>query len=578
MGKNAVFWGLKTITLSGFFLGILSAVAIAAPSYVQSPPLAKVIKEKVATVKGGATKVPVITWGGDIPTIFANGNSAKTAKDSIFAEKGLNIQLVREDKFENQVRAYLKGDSPYLRGTMGMINMAAEVISKDQRTAPLVIYQLSWSTGGDALVVKPGIKKVKDLRGKTIALQAYGPHVEYLAQVLRDAGLALSDVKVVWLPDLTGTDHTPMMALYENNVDAAMVIIPDALALTSNGTVGDGSEDSVKGAKILLSTKTANRVIADVYAVRSDYYQSHRAEVEKFVHGLLKAEETVKTLVAGKGSQAANYRQMMGAAAQILLDSPQAIPDTEALWGDMETAGYQGNIDFFSNPQYPRSMTRLSGDIQKSLKTAGLMGKDISLGTPGWDFTRLKKGLIQTAKTAKPRFDTGKVASIVTTKQQQGALAEGELFSFEIYFKPNQATFSTELYGDQFKKVIDLASTYGGAIITVEGHSDPMGFLKKKKGGAQPVVLGKIKQSAKNLSVARAISVRDSVIALAQQAGISLDPSQFAVVGHGITSPLTGMCGADPCPPKTEQQWLSNMRVAFRIIQVEAESSVFQPL
>ena len=50
-----------------------------------------------------------------------------------------------------------------------------------------------------------------------------------------------------------------------------MAISPDALKLTSNGTVGTGSEGSVKGARMLLSTKTASRIIADVYAVRKDY-------------------------------------------------------------------------------------------------------------------------------------------------------------------------------------------------------------------------------------------------------------------------------------------------------------------
>ena len=69
------------------------------------------------------------------------------------------------------------------------------------------------------------------------------------------------------------------------------MIIPDALALTSSGTIGTGAEDSVKGARILLSTKTANRIIADVYAVRSDYFESNRAEVEKFVQGLIQGEE-----------------------------------------------------------------------------------------------------------------------------------------------------------------------------------------------------------------------------------------------------------------------------------------------
>lgn len=40
----------------------------------------------------------------------------------------------------------------------------------------------------------------------------------------------------------------------------------------------------------------------------------------------------------------------------------------------------------------------------------------------------------------------------------------------------------------------------------------------------------------------------------------------------------TGMCGNEPCAPATESEWRSNMRVVFRIIQLEAESDVFQPL
>ena len=72
--------------------------------------------------------------------------------------------------------------------------------------------------------------------------------------------------------------------------------------------------------------------------------------------------------------------------------------------------------------------------------------------------------------------------------------------------------------------------------------------------------------------------MRDSVIGFAGAQGITLDPSQFAVVGHGIAKPRNGVCGEDPCPPKNEKEWRDNMRVEFRILQVEAESSVFRPL
>ena len=95
--------------------------------------------------------------------------------------------------------------------------------------------------------------------------------------------------------------------------------------------------------------------------------------------------------------------------------------------------------------------------------------------------------------------------------------------------------------------------------------------------GETDLVLGRIKQSAKNLSLSRAVAVRESVMGYAGRKDIKLDPSQFAVIGHGISKSATGACGRDPCAPKTEDEWLSNMRVEFRIIQVEAEASVFKP-
>jgi outer membrane protein OmpA-like peptidoglycan-associated protein len=76
----------------------------------------------------------------------------------------------------------------------------------------------------------------------------------------------------------------------------------------------------------------------------------------------------------------------------------------------------------------------------------------------------------------------------------------------------------------------------------------------------------------------RANAVRDEIVKYAKSKSIVLDESQFATVGHGFLSPKTGMCGKDPCAPKTEAEWRNNMRVEFRIIQIEAESDVFKPL
>jgi ABC-type nitrate/sulfonate/bicarbonate transport system substrate-binding protein/outer membrane protein OmpA-like peptidoglycan-associated protein len=539
---------------------------------LQSPPLSSEIKATVGKVKSTKhIKVPLITWGGDLATIVANGNSSKTTGESIFSKKGLSLELVRQDDFKKQVTAYIRGETPFLRGTMGMINLAAEVLNKDPRTKPVIIYQMTWSSGGDCLVVKQGIQSAKDLKGKTIAVQAYGPHVDYLAKILKDAGLSLKDIHIRWTKDLTGTTDSPAEAIYKKDVDAAFVIIPDGLMLTSNGTVGTGAEGSVRGARIMLSTKTANRIIADVYAVRSDFLESHRKQVENFVHGLLLGTQEIKKLFNSKEQYLSDYKAAISASAAILLDSAQATADTEALFGDCEFVGFRGNVKFFGDEKYPRGMNRLVDEIQSAFVTIGLLGRKSTLAQAKWDYDALRSGLTGIDDVQAPRFKKDAVAQVVARKQAMGTLGEGELFSLEINFKPNQKEFSEDLYADGFKRVVDLSATYGGAVITVEGHSDPHKYLRLQKKGASSIELQRTKQAAKNLSMNRAIAVRNSVIQFAKNSAVPLDQSQFTVIGHGIAQPKYPR-------PNTKEQWLSNMRVVFRIIQIEAEDDVFTPI
>jgi len=273
-------------------LVLTSAVsAQAASNYVGMDSVNNVVTEGVRDCRGGeGNNIPIITWGGDMITIHANGDALVTKAGSVFDKEGLALTLKREDVFTKQVAGYLRCDTPYIRGTQGQLNLAAAVTENDPRTKMVTIFQHTWSNGGDALVVKDGIKSLADLKGKTIALQAYGPHISYLFKILSDAGLKPTDVKLKFTKDLVGLDEdtTPGVALLEDkSIDAAMVIIPDALTLTSGGTVGTEAEGAVEGATILLTTKSASRVISDVYAVRQDYFDAHKAEVQSFVHGLM---------------------------------------------------------------------------------------------------------------------------------------------------------------------------------------------------------------------------------------------------------------------------------------------------
>jgi len=569
----------------GFLLfGLLMAVtagvhAAAAPQYIEAPPLSQVVKTPVGNVSvSGSVNVPVITWGGDIATVLCNGNAKTTQKGSVCDKEGLRLQLFREDDFKKQVEMYISGQTPYLRGTLAMINMALEVASKDPRTVPVVVYQHTWSAGGDAFAVKDNIKTAKDLKGKTIVLQAYGPHVDYLTKILSDAGLSIKDVKIKWVRDLTGTDNTPAAALHaDKSVDAAFVIIPDALALTSGGKVGTGAEDSVRGAKILLSTKTADHIIADVYVVRSDFFKSNKKDVERFAHALLLSEEALGNLVKNKSSQAALYKATFTAGAEILMGSKQAYADTEGMYGDAHFAGYRGNVSFFGDEKYPRNFQKLTNEIQTAFVSIGLLSKKVALEHAKWDYNALKAGLANVSGVVAPKFDTAEVAKVIEKRAQQKGPIEGDLgLGFPVYFKPQQSDFSFSEYKDRFDVIIERAATYGGAMMVLDGNVDPQEYWIQKERGAPVLVLNAIKQNAKNTSLKRAEAVKKTLIKYAEKRGVKLNDTQFIIISSGIEKPSSGrICGDVGCRPKSEEEFYNNMRVEFKVMSVEAESTGF---
>ena len=198
------------LTITG--LVVMVPGAASAIDYVPSPPISQIVTDgpRDCQVSGRVT-MPVIAWGADMVTIHANGDAETTQSGSLFDQAGLNFEIKREDDVTKQLRAVLRCDTPYFRGTVGMVSMVAPVTQADPRTELVVIYQHSWSAGGDALVAKRGIKRPEDLRGKTIAIQRYGPHVGYLAKLLADAGIALSDVNIKWTEQLTAHPSSSAM-------------------------------------------------------------------------------------------------------------------------------------------------------------------------------------------------------------------------------------------------------------------------------------------------------------------------------------------------------------------------------
>ncbi len=490
-------------------------------------------------------QLPMITWGGDLAAFYANGQALSTQKDSLFNNLGLNLTLVRQDDFREQVAAYLRGDTPFLRGTLGMIAQAMPKLLQDPRTEPLVFLQLSWSAGGDALIVGGGIRQLDDLQGKTIGLQAYGPHSDYFIQLLKDALLPLDSVTVRWLPDLTGTENSPAAAFRDQELNAAFIISSDAPSLIANA-------DLPTPPRVLLSTQVANRLIADVYVVRRDFYERNHEAIQKLIVGLLQGQHAVAQLAHQPDSH------FWPQAATVFLDDAALYEDLLALYHDADIVLLEGNRKFLTTNNFPRRLERLWPRIAEGLQQLGMIGELASIVVADLDFNALQQQLPDERPVQQ---------SEVTWSTQRG---EGDmLFRLEIPFNANETTFDAEHYQNELLRILDLMAAYEGTLLRIEGHSDPSPLLEMKNDGSPAWQLNRLRQQARNLSLQRAFSLQNQLTHLANRHHLPLVSTRLQVWGQGISDPKTGLCHDWPCRIADEAAWLSNLRGEFQLISAD---------
>ncbi|MEM7698531.1 MAG: hypothetical protein AAF236_09025 [Verrucomicrobiota bacterium] len=547
----------------------------------------------------GTVSIPMITWAADGVTVSSNGGTAPNPNSELAKAMGVNAELALKDKFDEQVADYISGRSPFLRGTVGMINLASEALSAlGPDYAPVVIYQLSWSTGADGFVAKD-ITSLSDLKGKSIVVQASGPHVDLVQVLLEDAGLSPGDVDLKFVSEITynpdaaadGRAHDPASAFREDSsLSGAACIFPDILTLTAGGGTGTGAEDSVKGARGILSTRTASRVIADVYAVRADFLRDHREIVHGFVKAQLDeqarfAEElaNIKKKDQADKAKLASFKNACEPLAGIFLLDEGAVNDFIAWIGvDLELAGTAGNIDFFSNDRNPVGFTKTSDRIQSYYLETGFVTSKTPPAFAGWNFATDFGGAAPELVPEKPVF---------TSTQSVRRAADSEdaslLFSTEFQFPPNTSEIRWENHRNVFDTLHEKVIRYGGAIVQLRGHADNFFYnfvvAKKKQGEStyrkriqgtnqfEELPLPRVEQvvaSANQLSYERAFAVKRAYAQYLREAqgytNDEIDLSRFDVKGMGVSDPVHGK-------PGDASQRAENMRGEMFIFAVETE-------
>ena len=597
---------------------VLSAVLVflGAAAYANAEqPFAQLVGPVEVRPVGKPTQVsmPFILWGGDFSTFYANGG-VETKPGSIFHKQGLNIKLTRGDDFIQQVRDYLSGKSPFLRGTFRMVGgLASEVIGANPDSRGRTVLQMTWSAG-DHLVVKPHIKSFSDI--KRIAVQRGGPHVGLVDDILKTAQLSWDAVEIVWVDDITGPKGPAEAFRRDTSIDACCVVTPDMIGLTGGlQNVGSGAEGTVKGARVLNSTAWMSYAIADIYVCREDFYQANKEWVKKFVAGYLKAcEEVVKMKKQYEQTGSSEYEALLRLAQDIFGRDvlPTLEEDAHGLLSDCAFVGYPGNVAFFTekgNLHGFRAFTTSSLDLAIS---RGYAKKRYELLPPDFDYKDpvFTSYLSETKVARGDRFRGEAVMEEIEALSSGDLLDDRTIVSFTINFEANQTDFSANQYAKEYRRVVETLGKYGNAVIAIRGHADPTlalhevvtagmqkGVIKRSgsKGNWRYFLDGKpldlssttqitqliqsgvfdgvedhnpreVVQAALNLSRKRAEEVRNSLVAFAQSEGLQLDATQIQPVGVGIREPLIPK-------PQNSREAQENMRVEFRLLRVEAEST-----
>ncbi len=134
-----------------------------------------------------AVAIGISGWTGFAPLTLAK-------EAGLFQKQGLDVTIKKIPQKDRHL-AIASGDVQCAATTVETwIGWNAAGVATTQ------IFQLDKSYGADGLVVKPGIAKIADLKGKTVAASAPGTAPYFgLAWILKKNGLTMKDVKVLTL-------------------------------------------------------------------------------------------------------------------------------------------------------------------------------------------------------------------------------------------------------------------------------------------------------------------------------------------------------------------------------------------
>jgi NitT/TauT family transport system substrate-binding protein len=238
-----------------------TTLALGAPALAQAPakPAAAPAAKPAGTPAPAGAKKPLRVAYSDWPgwTAFEVG-----IQKGWFKEEGIDVEFSWFDYLPS-MDAFSAGkvDAVCVTNGDGLVTGASGGKSK-------YILLNDYSNGNDQIIGRPGIKSLKDLKGKKVGLELTLVEHLLLLQGLQKVGLKPGDVELVKIP----TNETPQ-ALASGQVAAIGAWYP----------VSGQARKAVAGSKALFTSAEVPGLIYDTVAVNPTSLAQRKADWTKFV-------------------------------------------------------------------------------------------------------------------------------------------------------------------------------------------------------------------------------------------------------------------------------------------------------
>ena len=477
---------------------------------------------------------PITVWIGWLPIVAANGGFGPSEESIFFRDHGFKVNLRLIDDPVVARDAFASGDSHVLWGTLDMMVLFAPELMKDSRTAPRIVQQVDWSNGGDGIVVRGDVQSVQDLRGKSVVYAQNSPSQYLLNNLLINAGVQPGEVEHRY----TATAFEAATAFVsDSSIDACVSWAPDIYNIP----------ERVPGTRILTTTAEANKLIADVWAVRADFAKDHPDIVAGLVEGIFKAMEELKS---------DTFRAQ---AHQWMADGyGMALGEVQGMAADAHTTNFAENKSFFLNQNEPANFERTWKNVSFVYRELGLIDSPVPFDSV-MDFTYIQQ--LDAAGTFAGQQDEYRTTFVPTTYSTVRAEAPILTQTIRINFYPNSANIfeprhdelgnviADSLYDPSaeatLEKVARLAGQYERAVVAVVGHTD------SSMKGQVPF------DQVQMLSLQRAEAVKKELVE-----DYGFEPDKFVVEGEGWNL---------PADPEDTGNHALNRRVTISVYPPEAQ-------